>query len=563
MRTLAATLATAGLTWLAAPDGRSQGTVYFSNRVPGIVDAPVVAPSWGGHFRTPIDDRFVAQLWAAPPGAELRPVGDPVPFAKAGLGQDGYFDGGVRVVPGVAPGDPIQVKVAYWYGNLGATYAEAIQKYQGGWGETGVIGLARSGGGAEPPAPLTGLGTASVSVTLGFDPTPRAIHTSGLPFPADSAWVTRTFEFFPTIEWVMGLAMSGDIACVAAGYGGLVTFDLSDPSRPVRVAELPLDHALARAIVLRGPRAYLALANWSGEPPFKGLRVVDVSRPSRPVAGAALALEGEPQSLALSDDGRLLLVAAGKTGMIVVDTQDPDAPRVAGRYLTDWPTVAVAISGNRALVGAGESGLHCVDVSDPTQPRRLGVYDAGEPVVAVTVRDALAIVGGRDAGLHMVDISDPTQPRRIGHLAVNGCTGGLLLDGDVLYLGESYDLGLKAATLTVVDVSDPSTPKRASRATLSMHGVGFATRRGRLWVADWVGLTAFPLGPVLRVEEDLSVNFFGTEGQRYDVQEWLPTAVAPAWRSVSEVVGTLAPRNIGRLPGPDGTSRLLRAVPKR
>ncbi|MBL9126647.1 MAG: hypothetical protein JNL97_03315 [Verrucomicrobiales bacterium] len=255
-------------------------------------------------------------------------------------------------------------------------------------------------------------------------------------------------------------------------------------------------------------------------------------------------------------------MAAGRGGLVVVDTRDPDAPRIAGRYPTDWPAVAVAFSGNRALVAANSAGMHCVDVTDPTRPSRLGVYDAGEPVVAVAARDSLAIVGGREAGLHVVDLADATQPKRIGHLPIQGCTGGLLWDGNLVYLGESYDLGLQAATLTLVDLSNPSTPIRLSKSTLSMHAAGFAIQRGRLWVADWVGLTAFPLGPVLRVEGDLSVNLFGTEGQRYEVQELLPNAPAPSWLPVTEVVGAQAARNIGRLPGPDGSSRLLRAVPK-
>lgn len=128
----------------------AQGTVNFSTRIPGTVDAPV---TYGG---AKVGADFWGQLFAGPPGTTaLTAVGVPVAFrADAGIG---YITGGGPItIPGIAGGSPAQVALYAWKATQGATYAAALAAGQGGIGNSSVITV-NTGGGGVPPSPASNL----------------------------------------------------------------------------------------------------------------------------------------------------------------------------------------------------------------------------------------------------------------------------------------------------------------------------------------------------------------------------------------------------------------------
>ena len=130
-----------------------QGTVYFSNRVTDIEDAPIF---WIDGVTKLSGSRFMAQLYAGPTAGSLVSNGDPLPF-RTGVGV-GYINTvGVdptRTIPGVAAGAYAFVQVVAWDTTTGTTYETAYIR-----GASGVFSLATGGGGIPPgpPALLIGL----------------------------------------------------------------------------------------------------------------------------------------------------------------------------------------------------------------------------------------------------------------------------------------------------------------------------------------------------------------------------------------------------------------------
>ena len=134
----------------------AQGTVNFSNRIPGLVDARVQVVDANG-ILTPADANYVAQLYASAPGGNLFPVGNPIPFRDSSEAAKGYWIGDQRMIPGVAENGQAQVQVRAWDQRLGVTYeAVATSSWGYGYGVSGTITVT-TGGGLTPPQPMMGL----------------------------------------------------------------------------------------------------------------------------------------------------------------------------------------------------------------------------------------------------------------------------------------------------------------------------------------------------------------------------------------------------------------------
>src|SRR2546426_5815546 len=73
----------------------------------------------------------------------------------------------------------------------------------------------------------------------------------------------------------LAVAVSGAHAYVAAGDGGLLVIDLTNPTAPVQVSSY-LTSGEALAVVIAGNYAYVACGD-------AGLQVIDVSNPTAPV----------------------------------------------------------------------------------------------------------------------------------------------------------------------------------------------------------------------------------------------------------------------------------------
>ncbi|MCA9757205.1 MAG: hypothetical protein KDA27_15475 [Candidatus Eisenbacteria bacterium] len=101
----------------------------------------------------------------------------------------------------------------------------------------------------------------------------------GLPYPA-------------TAE---AIEISGNFAYVAAGTGGFLVIDFSNPSQPQLVAELETGEIAAYDVDLSRSHAYVA--NWTG-----GLRVIDISNPTNPMVVGGFDPELTMSGVAVADN---------------------------------------------------------------------------------------------------------------------------------------------------------------------------------------------------------------------------------------------------------------------
>jgi hypothetical protein len=104
----------------------------------------------------------------------------------------------------------------------------------------------------------------------------------------------------------MGLALGENILLAAAGDKGLRTAAIGDPTRPIEMGRWITEDA--RAVAVIDQMAYLADAR-------SGVHVIDVQNPAEPDEMGVLRTPGTP--LDIATDGERVYVADGAGGVLV------------------------------------------------------------------------------------------------------------------------------------------------------------------------------------------------------------------------------------------------------
>ncbi len=241
------------------------------------------------------------------------------------------------------------------------------------------------------------------------------------------------------------LAVVGNHAYIAAGDGGLIVIDISNPLAPVQVGantSLGKTHLVTAA----GSYAYVVTGPDGGE---RRLKVVDVNNPATPLLKGELGIDPSTRGLATTA-GHVLAAGAGQ-GLSVITVAVPTAPALVHRRS---PMVAdaqgVFAVDNRAFVADGFRGLAILDVANPTGPQRLGGVDTPGLARQVVVAGGLAYVADDQAGLRVASVSNPTTPALLGGLDTPGAAIDVEVKGGYAYVADG------SGGLRVIDVSSPT-----------------------------------------------------------------------------------------------------------
>jgi uncharacterized protein (TIGR03437 family) len=287
----------------------------------------------------------------------------------------------------------------------------------------------------------------------------------------------------PFPHFVEGVAVSGKLACVAAGGAGLRVVDISDPTRPTELGAFDT-RGYSEGIAVAGTMAYLAdgpyglrifdvsnpkspkevssafVTNYAFEVAVSGryayiaaagagLLVADVSTPARPVEVSALDTPGYAYGVAAS--GTTVYIADGWEGFRIINAADPARPVQIGFYKTPGWAFGVAVSGGLLYVADAFKGLRVLDATRLTE---LGSYEVvGGHAGSVAVVGGFAFVADRNWGVHAVSVSDPARLARVGFYCPLGFADAVAVAGNYAYVAAGV-YGLR-----VVDISDPVRPR--------------------------------------------------------------------------------------------------------
>jgi hypothetical protein len=180
-----------------------------------------------------------------------------------------------------------------------------------------------------------------------------------------------------------------------------------------------------------------------------------------PALTGNVTLPGAAGGVAVS--GNLAYLAAGSSGLLVIDVTNHAAPRLLDTVATPGSALAVKVVGARAYVADGPGGLQIYDLTVPTAPLLLGGVVTPTDAKNLVVRGDLAYVADSATGLQIVDVSVPAAPVLLGSAPAPSGASATGVDVDAVR-------GLAFVTtvpyLQVLDVSDPGRPVPLSTLTL-------------------------------------------------------------------------------------------------
>ena len=190
------------------------------------------------------------------------------------------------------------------------------------------------------------------------------------------------------------ITLGGHYAYISTPKGE-VFVDIDDPLKPRLIKVIPLDDARASALQFR----YLFVTDKTG------LRVIDVTQPEKPDLMNATVPLADARKVYLART--FAYVAAGSEGLVIVDIEKPNAPKLYQKYtadgqLNDAQDVIVG-STNASLfayVADGKNGLKVLQLTSPEiQPKFYGFSPDPKPHLIAwrkTESPALALSKGLD-----------------------------------------------------------------------------------------------------------------------------------------------------------------------
>jgi hypothetical protein len=326
-----------------------------------------------------------------------------------------------------------------------------------------------------PPVAFVADGNGGMVIVSFADPAnPVPLSTYGTP-----GWCWRVaLQATPDLK-----KMYAYIAC----NGGLEMLDVTDPVLPVYLGSFATSWP-AVDVAVAGEHAYLALG-------YGGVQIVNVKDPKKPVAEGSLPTHDRTWGIAISGrfSGPYLYTAEGAGGLWVADVSDPLAPASVGHCGTPGYARAVSLTGGYACVADNDKGIRLIDITDPTSPVEETFFDTPGFAGAVAITPGYAYVADDWAGMRIIRIPSPLEPVDMGEYDRPGHAYAVAVRGNYAYVSDS------APGIKIVDVSDRSNPREVSRFAFWYGTDGLVIDGTTLYTCDGDGLRLWdisnPLAP--------------------------------------------------------------------
>ncbi len=264
------------------------------------------------------------------------------------------------------------------------------------------------------------------------------------------------------------------------GGGGLTFFDVSDACDPVEVGrgyseQMRETHSIGFSDI-DGRWAVVDGIIERDVVGAGGVQFWDLSDVRAPKAVSDLTYDSffYPDAyarvvLSVFWQGKYVYAAAGDTGLLVIDAEDPTNPKLVNTVTFDPVLRAgqVQAVGNLLMIGAASVGRTALlDISDPADPQPIpgGEYmPAGGLYYFTNFANGYIYYARNDlfGGLFVYDINDPSNPTMVGEAGV--ILGGA---GGYVFVKDQYAFTGQSDFFVLFDISDHANITEVNRMTL-------------------------------------------------------------------------------------------------
>ncbi len=315
----------------------------------------------------------------------------------------------------------------------------------------------------------------------------------------------------------MRYVISGlSIVCIALFVN--VELSAQDCENVEQIGRIYNDWDMANDIVLVGEIAYVAAG-------LSGLQIVDVSDPENPVITGYW--DNNPQlaiGVAVSGDYAYLSEAATYSGnngfdsggLWILSLEDPDNPMEISYLDLQGAAYSIDVSGENVLLADHQNGMRIISVADPEHPEEIASLGTRYADCDLMVSGDFAYIADGRGGLRINSIIDPENPEEIGSYQTPGEARGVHVIDDRAYIADGY------GGLRVIDISQPENPTELGYVLTDHYANDVSVVGEYAYVADRFSLRiisiADPENPVeIGFHDDRATRVIGSGDYAYVV----------------------------------------------
>ncbi|HMA76429.1 MAG TPA: FlgD immunoglobulin-like domain containing protein, partial [Candidatus Krumholzibacteriaceae bacterium] len=338
----------------------------------------------------------------------------------------------------------------------------------------------------------------------------------------------------PDASW--GIEIEGDSAYVADGFGGVLLYNISDPTDLVYEGYYEtegevhgVDIGENRIFVAAGEmgwdiinKKFIFASPYSGDKPERNIQ--DSS--SIPQASAFDFINPERHILSSGDIQSFTFdIQKARDSLIVVASWDSvkvikfksimssNVPTLIDGKDTPGGAIDFDIVGNRIFISNHTAGLEIIDFDDCIDV--IGSLEIPGYSYGFDIEGDYLYLANDEAGMRVIDISDEESPHIVATFDTPGYAVNVHVSGNYAYLSD-WEEGVR-----VVDISDPTVPVLAGSSPLETTPEGALNWPWDVKITGNYALAANHSGgiKVLQVTPDYTMDFYHTQSLTVNATE--------------------------------------------
>ncbi|MEA3544787.1 MAG: hypothetical protein U9R69_06150, partial [Thermodesulfobacteriota bacterium] len=262
-----------------------------------------------------------------------------------------------------------------------------------------------------------------------------------------------------TLRRSRSLAVHRDLLFVAQEKLGIEVFDISTPGQPEPVAVWSKLQSTRLAVV----NNYLLSSRGA-----YGVELIDISAIHQPIIRDVLP---DVHALDIVSDGSHVYIASKNEGLLIYEITEDSRLNRLSRTSTPFPmhhfdlAVAVQVRDGIAYVANGRSGLLIVDVTNPEAPDILSSVAIPGRCKAVRVVGEKAFIISHHGGINVVNIENLEKSILLNSIFIPGLTRGLQIVDGLIYAAQK-EMGVTVLPVPILAEDVEFISRRQLRVTL-------------------------------------------------------------------------------------------------